>query len=439
MKQQYIPYDLDAEESVLGAVLLKPDSLSRIVDIILPDDFYKKVHGVIYEAMLSCYEKGEIIDPVILVDRIKKNSSSKVDSEEHIFNILKTVPSAANIQSYARIVKDKSLLRKLIDVSTNIAELASGSVDDVKGVLDKAENLVFNIAQKSERKELVHVKDLINNELARLEDVYKNKGSVTGISSGIKSLDKIISGFQKSDLIIVAARPSMGKTAFTLNIAYNASIVQKKKVLIFSLEMSDSQIFQRLVSLGSQVSLSKLKNGFLNEEEWSRVGLITSRLADSDLFVADTPTITVMEIRALCRRLKASHGLDLVVIDYMQLIKGYKSESRQQEMSEISRSLKGLARELDVPIIVASQLSRAPEQRADKHPMLSDLRDSGAIEQDADIVIFLYRDDYYNESSEERGLADIKIGKQRNGPTGNARVKFFNEFGRFADLHRESK
>ena len=194
-----------------------------------------------------------------------------------------------------------------------------------------------------------------------------------------------------------------------------------------------------MVSLGSQVSLSKLKNGFLNEEEWSRVGLITSRLADSDLFVADTPTITVMEIRALCRRLKASHGLDLVVIDYMQLIKGYKSESRQQEMSEISRSLKGLARELDVPIIVASQLSRAPEQRADKHPMLSDLRDSGAIEQDADIVIFLYRDDYYNESSEERGLADIKIGKQRNGPTGNARVKFFNEFGRFADLHRESK
>ena len=433
MKKLQYPFDLDAEESVLGAILLKPDSISRVVDVISDNDFYKPDHKTIFHAMLYCYERGDVIDPVILVNAIKKENKSEA-TEENIFRILKTVPNSANIEYYARIVKEKSLLRQLIDVSNRIIELASEGRDETQDVIDQAENLVFKVAQSSYGKEVVHVKELIDKELARLEYVYKNKGEVIGISSGIKSLDKILAGFQNSDLAIIAARPSMGKTAFVLNIAYNASMVQKQKVLIFSLEMSDAQIFQRLVSMGSQVSLSKLKNGFIDEEEWGRIGLVTSRLADSDLFVADTSSITVLEIRALARRLKANQGLDLIIIDYMQLIKGSsRSDNRQQEMSDISRALKGLARELDVPVIVASQLSRAPEQRTNKHPMLSDLRDSGAIEQDADVVLFLYRDDYYNDESEQKGIAEVKVGKQRNGPTGNVSLKFFKEFGRFAD------
>lgn len=430
--KSYVPYDLDAEESVLGAILLKPDSIGKIADKINHLDFYQKSHGIIYKTMLEAYSKGAIIDPIVLIDLLKKDDSfDKLKIEDTVLKIIQTVPSAANISSYADIVKSKATLRNLIDTSTKIIELASDPKDDVKDILDRAENMVFQISQTNERKDLVHVKNLIDKELTRLEEVYRNKGTVTGISSGIKSLDDIVSGFHDSDLVIVAARPSMGKTAFALNIAYNASVVQEKSVLIFSLEMSDSQIFQRLVSMGAQVCLSKLKNGFLSEEEWSKVGLSTSRLAGSSIYVADTPSITVMEIRALCRRLKSQNKLDLVLIDYMQLIKGARSESRQQEMSDISRSLKILARELNIPIIVASQLSRAPEQRSDRRPMLSDLRDSGAIEQDADVVMFLYRDEYYNEDSQEKGIAEVKVGKQRNGPVGSVKLRFFKEFGRF--------
>lgn len=439
-EKKYIPYDLDAEESVLGSILFKPDSLTKVLDLVKEGDFYKPAHSVIYSAMLSCYEKGEVIDPVVLVDKIKRDNKnlSSIGGEETILNILKSVPNSANVESYARIVKEKATLRHLINVSTNIIEMATEAKDEVHNILDKSENLIFNISQDNERKEVIHVKDLINKELARLEDVYKNKGMVTGISSGLKSLDKLIAGFQPSDLCIIAARPSMGKTAFALNVAYNASLIQKQKVLVFSLEMSDSQIFQRLVSMGSQVSLTKLRNGFLTEEEWSRVGLVTSRLAESDIYVADTPSITVMEIRALARRLKASQGLDMILIDYLQLISGNRGkDNRQQEISDISRSLKGLARDLNVPILLLSQLSRAPEQRSDRRPILSDLRDSGAIEQDADVVLFLYRDEYYNETSDKKGLAEMKVGKQRNGPVGKVHLRFFGEFGRFADYMKD--
>lgn len=431
-----LPYDFDAEESVLGAILLKPESLLKVIEIVKADDFYKPIHSLIFRALLSCYDKSLAIDPIVLLDIMKREFDiEKVGGEDAVFAVIKAVPSAVNAESYAKIVKEKSTLRRLINASSRIIELATEPKEDTIEILDQAENLIFKISQNNERKDLIHVKDLINKELSRLEEVYKNKGAVTGISSGLKSLDKLISGFQNSDLSIIAARPSMGKTAFMLNIAYNAAIVQKKKVLLFSLEMSDTQIFQRLVSIGSQVSLTKLKNGFLDEEEWGRVGLITSRLAESDIYVADTPNITVMEMRALSRRLKSSSGVDMIFIDYMQLIKGskFRSDNRQQEISDISRSLKVLARELNVPVIVLSQLSRAPEQRSDKRPMLSDLRDSGAIEQDADIVKFLYRDDYYNENSDQRGIAELKVAKQRNGPTGNIKLRFLHEFGRFTD------
>lgn len=429
------PYNLEAEESVLGAVLLKPDSLVRVLDIVTKDDFYKPAHSKIYEAMLMCYERGELIDPVILINTIKKTGDiNQIGGEDTIFSILRTVPTAANIENYARIVKEKSILRKLINAATTIIEKATEAKDEVDYILDSSENSIFRISQNRERKEVSHVKDLIDKELARLEEVYKNKGSVTGIGSGFKELDKLTSGFHNSDLVIIAARPSMGKTAFALNIAMNASLFQRKKVLIFNLEMSNSQIFQRFIAAGSHVSLSKLKNGFLDEEEWGRVGLTTGRLAESGIFVADTPSITVMEIRALARRLKSTHGLDMIIIDYMQLIKGGRgSDNRQQEISDISRALKGLARELDIPIISLSQLSRAPEQRADKRPMLADLRDSGAIEQDADSVFFLYRDEYYKEDSDLKGVAELRIGKQRNGPTGKVSLKFFSDFDKFTD------
>jgi replicative DNA helicase len=431
-----LTYDFQAEEAVLGAILLRPDSINKVLDLLSYKDFYKPINGMIYKAMVICSERNMAIDPLIILDTMKKDIDiSKFGGEEAIFQAIKNVPTASNISVYAKIVKDRSILRHLIDVSSQIIESASSPKDDVNDILDRAENMIYGISQNISRKEITHVKDLINKELARLEEVYKNREMVTGISSGIKSLDKLISGFQKSDLSIIAARPSMGKTAFMLNIAYNASVIKNKKVLIFSLEMSDSQIFQRLVSLGSQVSLEKLKNGFLNEEEWGRVGLITSRLAESGIYVADTPSITVMEIRALCRRLKSSAGLDMVVIDYMQLISSasYRGDNRQEEVSDISRALKCLARELDIPVIVASQLSRAPEQRTDKKPVLSDLRSSGAIEQDADIVGFLYRDEYYNEDSSQQGIAELKIAKQRNGPIGNVKLRFFKEFGRFND------
>lgn len=438
MNLKNMPYDLEAEEAVLGALLLKPDSMMKVADFLIRDDFYKPAHSAVYDAMLYSYEKGDVIDPVILVDNIKKRGNiESVGGEDTIFNVLKSVPSAANVEGYARIVKEKALLRKLIDAATKIIEASTAGKEDIYNVLDMAENSIFRISQNSDRKEVMHVRDLIDQELARLEQVYTNKGMVTGIASGFKGLDKLISGFQDSDLIIVAARPSMGKTALALNAAYNASLIQKKKTLIFSLEMSNAQIFQRFVALGAQVSMSKLSNGYLDEEEWGRVGLVTSRLAESTIYVADTPSITVMEMRALSRRLKASQGLDMIIVDYIQLIRGTRNnDNRQQEISDISRSLKGLARELQIPIVALSQLSRAPEQRSDKRPMLSDLRDSGAIEQDADLVMFLYRDDYYNESSDQKGIAELKVGKQRNGPTGKVLLKFFNEFGKFADYKK---
>ncbi len=430
-----IPCNLEAEESLLGAILLKPDSLSKVVGQVAKGDFYKLAHSVIYDAMLDCYERGEVIDPVILVNVIKKKASlEQIGGEETIFNILRTVPTAANIENYARIVKEKSVLRKLIDGATKIIEMATEEKESVHQILDSSENTIFRISQNREKKEVSHARDLIDEELERLENVYKNKGAITGIGSGFKELDKLTSGFQDSDLVIVAARPSMGKTAFALNIAMNSSIIQNKSALIFSLEMSNAQVFQRFIAGAAQVSLSKLKNGFLGEEEWGRVGVATGRLADSKLYIADTPSITVMEIRALARRLKSSHGLDLIIIDYMQLIRGTRSsDNRQQEISEISRALKGLARELNVPILALSQLSRAPEQRSDRRPILADLRDSGAIEQDADTVIFLYRDEYYNEASDKKGLAEIKVGKQRNGPTGKVYLRFFSDFAKFGD------
>ena len=351
-----------------------------------------------------------------------------------LYDVIGGVVTAAHIDVHAKIIKEKSILRRLGDVGTKIVEMSYDGYEDVDTILDKAEGLIFKISENKESKDVISIKDAMTEEFMRLEEVFNNKGAATGISSGFANFDEKTSGFNPSDLVILAARPSMGKTAFALNLALNAAMKGGKSVLIFSLEMSSSQLLQRLLAVQSGIGLQKIRNGFLEEEEWGRLGIASGQLAESHINIADVPNVNVLEIRAMARRLKAMNKLDMIVIDYLQLIKGTgRGDNRQQEISDISRSLKGIARELNIPIIALSQLSRAPEQRADRRPMLSDLRESGAIEQDADMVVFLYRDDYYNEESDERGITEVIIGKQRNGPVGTVKLRFFHEITKFAD------
>jgi replicative DNA helicase len=438
-KLKTVPYSIEAEKSVLGGIFLKQDLLEDLIEILGPSDFYKLVHQYVYESMLECYNSGKAIDPVILIDRLKKkNKFEEIGGEDVLYDIIASVPTAANVVNYAKIVKEKALLRNLMNIGSQIVEMAQEGYEEVETILDKAESLIFKVSETKENKDVVSLKELVGPELERLEVVVKNKGVTTGISSGFKSFDNMTSGFHDSDLVILAARPSMGKTAFVLNLALYAALEQQKGVLVFSLEMSNSQIFQRLLAIESKIPISKIRNGFIDEREWGQLGLASGRLANSNIQIADVPNVTVLEIRAIARRAKAAGKLDMILIDYLQLIKGSsKGDNRQQEVSDISRALKGIARELNVPVIALSQLSRAPEQRADRRPMLSDLRDSGAIEQDADMVMFLYRDEYYNEDSEFKGIAEVIIGKQRNGPVGSLKLAFLNETNRFADYTDE--
>lgn len=432
-----VPSSIEAEKSVLGGIFLKPDIFGDIVEILHPNDFYKNGHKLIYEAMRDIYNSGIGIDPIVVVNKLKKNEKfDELVGEQLLFDIISDVPTAANILEYAKIVKEKSTLRRLGEVGTKIVELAYEGYEEVDTILDKAEGMIFKISENVDSKDLVSLKDVIAQEFVRLEKVYQNKGVATGISSGFSDFDQMTSGFHPSDLIILAARPAMGKTAFALNLALNAAMKSKKGVLLFSLEMSSSQLLQRLLSIEAGIGLQKIRNGFLDSDDWGKLGLASMKLSNSEINIADLPNVNVLEIRAIARRLKAAGKLDMIIIDYLQLIKGNstRGDNRQQEISEISRALKGIARELDVPIIALSQLSRATEQRADRRPMLSDLRESGAIEQDADMVMFLYRDDYYNEESEDKGLTEVIIGKQRNGPVGTIKLRFFHEYTKFENF-----
>ena len=430
-----VPSSMEAEKSVLGGIFLKPDCFGDIIEIISPNDFYKVGHRYIFEAMTDCYNTGENIDPIVVMNKLKKiNKFDEIGGESVFYDVISGAVTAAHIDVHAKIIKEKSILRKLGDVGTKIVEMSYDGYEDVDTILDKAETLIFKISENKESKDVISIKDAMTTEFMRLEEVFNNKGVATGISSGFSNFDEKTSGFNPSDLIVLAARPSMGKTAFALNLALNAAMKGDKSVLIFSLEMSSSQLLQRLLAVQSGIGLQKIRNGFLEEEEWGRLGIASGQLAESRINIADVPNVNVLEIRAMARRLKAMNKLDMIVIDYLQLIKGTgRGDNRQQEISDISRSLKGIARELNIPIIALSQLSRAPEQRADRRPMLSDLRESGAIEQDADMVVFLYRDDYYNEESEEKGITEVIIGKQRNGPVGTIKLRFFHEITKFAD------
>ncbi|MGL6023564.1 MAG: replicative DNA helicase, partial [Cetobacterium sp.] len=389
-KLRKIPSSLEAERSVLGGIFLKPDIFSEVIEIINSSDFYKMAHKIIFEVMQEVYNSGESIDPIIVMDRLKrKDKFDDIGGEAIFYEIIEEVPTAANILTYAKIIKEKATLRKLGDIGTKIVEMTYEGYEDVDTILDKAEGMIFKVAESKESKDIISLKEVVTNEFERLEKLLQNKGVTTGISTGFKHFDEMTSGFHPSDLVILAARPSMGKTAFALNLALNASMKGGKGVLVFSLEMSSSQLLQRLLAIEAGIGLQKIRNGFLGEDDWGKLGIASGRLANAEINIADVPNVNVLEIRSIARRLKAAGKLDMIVIDYLQLIKGTsgKSDNRQQEISDISRSLKGIARELDIPIIALSQLSRAPEQRADRRPMLSDLRESGAIEQDADMVV----------------------------------------------------
>ncbi|OPL15202.1 MAG: replicative DNA helicase [delta proteobacterium MLS_D] len=429
------PQNLDAEQSVLGGILLDNSSLNGVIEVIGADDFYSEAHRRIFSAVLDLSERNEPCDLVTLSNILRdKKDLDRVGGEVYLATLVDQVPSAANIVYYAKIVKEKSVLRSLIGAATGILTRSYNPGADVDNVLDEAEHAVFEISEHKVKPSFYPMKEIIKDSFKTIETLFEKKALITGVSTGYGKLDELTSGLQKSDLIIIAARPSMGKTAFALNIAQHAAIEQNIPVAVFSLEMSKEQLAFRMLASESRVDAQRLRKGFLGEMDWPKLTAAAGRLSEAPLYIDDTPAISVLEMKAKARRLKAEAGLGLVVLDYLQLMRGRDhSVSREQEISDISRSLKSLAKELNVPVIALSQLNRQVESRADRRPYLADLRESGAIEQDADVIMFIYRDEVYNKSEDnpERGFAEIDVGKQRNGPTGKIKLTFLKEYTRF--------
>ncbi|MGI6727117.1 MAG: replicative DNA helicase [Anaerovoracaceae bacterium] len=435
------PHSNDAEKSVLGSIILDKDALLEITEILKEDDFYNEMHREIYRTILELYRKSEPVDILTVSEELKKrNTLEMVGGRAYIALLSTMVPSTSNAAQYAKIVSEKAVLRRLINASSDIMEKSYQETNEPETLLDYAEQSIFEIAQTKQKRDFESIKDVLYNNLKRIDEVSQLSGGITGITTGFLDLDAKTSGFQKSDLIILAARPSMGKTAFALNIAQQAALREKAKVLIFSLEMSTEQLGQRLISVESRVEMQKLKTGKLDRNDWDQLYNAIDKLSKADIFIDDTPGINVLEIKNKCRRLKAEKGLDMIVVDYLQLMSYEgRAESRQQEITAISRFLKQLAREMDCPVIVLSQLSRAPEMRSDRRPILSDLRESGAIEQDADVVIFLYRDEYYNQDTEKPNICEVNIAKQRSGPTGIVELTWLGKYTKFVDTSRLSE
>ncbi len=432
------PYDIRAEKSVLGSMILEKDVVIDVAQILKSDDFYKGTHQEIFSAILSLFDRSIPVDLVTLNDELSKLGIADSIGGMQCLNDLTTAGIlTGNAHHYAEIVREKSTLRKLINASMEISENAY-SAEKSEHVLEKAEKLIFDISQNKTSDDVSHIKEVLMDTYSQIERVSKSDGNITGLPTGFYDLDLKTSGLQKSDLILLAARPSMGKTAIGLNLCQNIAKLTGEGVIIFSLEMSKAQLVQRILAAESNVGLAKIRNGNLTSDDWEKLANATSPITNSNIYIDDTPAITVMEMRAKCRRIKMEKGLGLVLVDYLQLMSsGSKSESRQQEISNISRSLKGLARELDCPVIALSQLSRAPELRTDHRPILSDLRESGAIEQDADIVMFLYRDEYYNQDSEKKGIGELIIAKQRNGETGTIELAWFGDIVKYVSLESE--
>ena len=437
--KRILPHSIEAEQSVIGSMLLDREAITTASELISGEDFYNKQYGVLFDTMCELNDAGSPVDLVTLQDRLRtKDVPPEVSSLEFVRELLTAPMISANIKSYAGIVAEKATLRRLIRLNEDIANTCYAGKESLEYILEDTEKRVFQLVQKRSVDSYVPIRQVVMNAMDKIEMAAKNRGSVTGIPTGFLDLDYRTAGLQPSDLVLIAARPSMGKTAFMLNLARNVAFKRDLPMAIFSLEMSKEQLINRMFSMESNVDSQKLRTGQLDDQDWERLIESAGVIGKSGLIIDDTPGISITELRSKCRKYKLEHGLSIVMIDYLQLMTGSgRTDSRQQEISDISRSLKALARELSVPVIALSQLSRAVEQRPDHRPMLSDLRESGAIEQDADVVMFIYRDDYYNHDSEKKGIAEIIIAKQRNGPIGTVELAWLPEYQRFMNLeHR---
>lgn len=434
------PQNIEAEQAVLGAIFLEPSAITTASETLLPDDFYRSAHQRIYSVMIALSERGEPVDVVTVTSELRDQKLlEEVGGLDYLSELANSAPTAANIEFYSSIVEEKSLLRRLIRSATKIVSDGYTREDEVEVILDDAEKTILDVSQRKRSTAFQSIKDILVEAYDNIELLHNRKGDVTGIPTGFLELDRMTAGFQKNDLIIVAARPSVGKTAFALNIAQNVAVKTDENVAIFSLEMGAQQLVMRMLCAEGNIDAQRLRTGKLIEEDWQKLTMAMGSLSNAGIYIDDTPGIRVNEIRAKCRRLKQEKGLGMILIDYLQLIQGNstnRSENRQQEVSEISRTLKAIARELNVPVIALSQLSRGVESRQDKRPMMSDIRESGSIEQDADIVAFLYRDDYYDKESEKQNIIEIIIAKQRNGPVGTVELAFIKEYNKFVNLER---
>jgi replicative DNA helicase len=432
------PQNVEAEQSVLGGILLEPEALSRVLEVMSGEDLYREAHRKIFSAMLELYQQGLPVDLITLTETLQKRGQlEEVGGVGYLASLADAVPSAVNIDVYARIIREKAVIRRLIQRATEIASKGYGYGGNAEDLLDEAEKSIFEISQDKINPLIYPLGQVITESIASLEKLFDKKEMVTGVPSGFADLDRLTSGFQKSDLVIIAGRPSMGKTAFALNISRNAAVDYGIPVAIFSLEMSRQQLALRLLCAEAGVDSSKIRSGFFGEREWAKLTDAAEILSKAPIYIDDSPALTALQMRAKARRMKAEKDLGLIVVDYLQLMKGREgSDNREQEISEISRSLKALAKELHIPVLAVAQLNRRPDTREDKRPVLADLRESGAIEQDADVICFIYRDEMYNENSKDKGVAEILVRKHRNGPIGTISLKFFHQYTRFEDLVR---
>lgn len=438
--KRILPHSLEAEQSVIGSMLLDKAAIVTASEMLMGDDFYQHQYGVIFETMVELYNEGKPIDLVTLQNRLKeKDVPPEISSLEFVKDIMSTVPTSANVRYYAAIVRDKAILRRLIRVNEEIANACYAGKEKTEDILAQTEKKIFDLLQNRNSGEFVPIRQVAMNVLEKIEIAAKTKSTVTGIPTGFTDLDYRTSGMQPSDFILIAARPSMGKTAFVLNVVHHVAVKKKLPCMIFSLEMSKEQLVNRMLSMESKVDSQTLRTGTLSDSDWDKVVEGIGVISSSTLMIDDTPGISITELRSKCRKMKLEYGLSLVIIDYLQLMSGSgtkSGENRQQEISEISRSLKALARELNAPVVALSQLSRACETRTDHRPMLSDLRESGAIEQDADVVMFLYRDDYYNKDTDKPNVAEVIIAKQRNGPIGTVELVWLPNYTKFANMEK---
>jgi len=429
------PHNLEAEQSVLGSLLIDRDAVIRVASFLKPDDFFRSAHATIFQAIVDLYNRREPPDFVTVVDELERRERlEEVGGVAYITELMNAVPTAVHVEYYGRIVERTATLRRLIEAGSEIVRIGYDESLDIDEALERAEQAIFDVSQRRSTRDFTPIAEILEHYFDKLDAIQHQRGTVVGVPTGFADLDKLTGGLQRSDLIILAARPSVGKTSFQLGIAHNAAVQYGKTVAIFSLEMSAEQLVQRLLAMETGVDSHRLRLGLINDDEWDQISRAFGRLAEAKIFIDDTPSINIMELRSKARRLMAEHGVDLIIVDYLQLAQGRRAENRVQEISDISRSLKGLARELNVPVLALSQLSRAVESRTDHRPMLSDLRESGSIEQDADIVMFIYREDVYDPDTEKKGIAEIIVAKHRNGPTDTISLRFFDRTARFADL-----